>query len=93
MSNKKGMDIDNIDAENEAYFKDLFDRDEMEVPESLSAENMKMKLEQDVWGDGDEIVAFMYCFEDIPIAGDFLLVPVSGNRLLRHQFPHSDIGS
>ena len=47
MSNKKGMDIDNIDAENEAYFKDLFDHDEMEVPESLSAENMKMKLEQD----------------------------------------------
>ena len=46
MSNKKGMDIDNIDAENEEYFKDLFDRDEMEVPESLSTENMKMKLEQ-----------------------------------------------
>ena len=46
-SKEKGMEIDEEQAvRDEEFLKDLFDHDGIETPESLSADNIRMKLEQ-----------------------------------------------
>ena len=44
-----------------------------------------MQLQDDPWGDGDSVMALMDYVEDVPVAGDLLLVAVLGFCLIEHE--------